>query len=59
MSRFYSFVITPHAHVQRSKATGFLCLFVSQSVCQSGEKFVNLNIDKVKRFPKLTVALTL
>ena len=28
-------------------------------VCQSGEKFLNLSTDWVKRFPKLTVALTL
>ena len=28
-------------------------------VCQSSEKFRNLNIDRVKWFPKLTVALTL
>ena len=34
-------------------------LSVCMSVCQSGEKFLNLNIDRVKRFPKLTVALTL
>ena len=36
-----------------------LVLSVCQSVCQSGETFLNLNIDRVKRFPKLTVALTL
>ena len=36
-------------------ASLFVCLFVSLS----GEKFLNLNIDRVKRFPKLTVALTL
>ena len=36
-----------------------LVLSVCLSVCQSGEKFLNLNIDRVKRFPKLTVALTL
>ena len=35
------------------------CQFVSLFVCQSGEKFLNLNIDRVKWFPKLTVALTL
>ena len=33
----------------------FFCLFVSLS----GEKFLNLNIDRVKRFPKLTESLTL
>ena len=33
----------------------FVCLFVSLS----GEKFLNLNIDRVKRFPKLAVPLTL
>ena len=37
----------------------FVHLSVCLSVCQSGEKFLNLNIDRVKQFPKLTVALTL
>ena len=36
-----------------------LVLSVSLSVSQSSEKFWNLNLDRVKRFPKLTVALTL
>ena len=36
-----------------------VCQFVSLFVCQSGEKFLNLNIDRVKQFPNLTVALTL
>ena len=36
-----------------------VCLFVCQFVSQSGGKFLNLNIDRVKRFPNLTVALTL
>ena len=33
-----------------------LVLSICQFVCQSGEN-LNLNIDRVKRFPKLTVAL--
>ena len=36
-----------------------VCQFVNLSVRQSGKKFLNLNIDRVKRFPKLTVALAL
>ena len=36
-----------------------LVLSVSLSVCQSGEKLLNLKIDRVKQFPKQTVALTL
>ena len=36
-----------------------VCKFVSLFVSQSGEKILNLNIDRVKQFPNLTVALTL
>ena len=36
-----------------------VCQFVSLSVCQSGEKCLNLNLHRVKQFPNLTVALTL
>ena len=39
--------------------SNWFCLSVSLSVCQSGEKILNLNIDSVKQFPNLTVALTL
>ena len=35
------------------------CPPVSVLVCQSGEKSVILNMDRIKQFPKLTVALTL
>ena len=52
-------IVTPRAHVRRDKEISFVRLFVSLAVCQSGEKFLNLNIDRVKRFPNLTVALTL
>ena len=34
-----------------------VCLSVCQFVSQSGEKFLNLNIDRIKRFHP-TVALT-
>ena len=34
-------------------------LSVCQSVCQSSEKCLNFYIDMVKRFIKLTVAVTL
>ena len=33
--------------------------FFSLSVCQSSEKFLHLNIDRIKQFVKPTVALTL
>ena len=39
--------------------SNWFCPSVSLSVCQSGEKFLNLNMDSVKQFPNLTVALTL
>ena len=43
--------------------SNWFCPSVSLSVCQfvsqSGEIFLNLNIDRVKQFPNLTVALTL
>ena len=51
----------PRAHMREGvkqlvlSVCQFVCLFVSQS----GEKFLNLNIDRVKQFPNLTVALTL
>ena len=55
-------LITPHAHAQKGLSNQFclsVSLFVCLSVCQSSEKFLNLNTDRVKRFPKLTVPLTL
>ena len=42
------------------EAIGFvICQSVCLSVSQSVSPVKNLNIDRVKRFPKLTVALTL
>ena len=39
--------------------SSWFCPSVSQFVSQSGEKFLTLNIDRVKQFPNLTVALTM
>ena len=39
--------------------SNWFCPSVSLSVCQSGEKILNLNIDSVKQFPNPTIALTL
>jgi len=36
-----------------------LVLSICQFVSQTGEKFLNLSIDRVKLLPKLAVALTL
>ena len=38
--------------------SNWFCPSVSLSVCQSGEKLLDLKIDRFKWFPKLTVALT-
>ena len=40
--------VLPHVHMHK----GVKQLSVSLSVCQSGEKFLNLKIDRAKGFPK-------
>ena len=51
------------AHACAKGLNNWFCPSVSLSVCQfvsqSGEKFLYLNIDRVKQFPNLTTALTL
>ena len=47
----HCYIVTPCVHARRGSAIRF--------VSQSGEKFLNLNIGRVKRCPKLTLALTL
>ena len=49
---------TPCAHVAKGSSIWF-CPSVCLSVCLSSEKNWNLNIDRVKRFPKLIVTLKL
>ena len=56
----YSYSL-PHARMRKGvkQLALSVCQFVSLSVCQSSEKFLNLNIDKLKWFPNMTVTLTL